>query len=180
MHLYYLAYGSNLHPVRLQRRTPSCRIIGQAILTSYRLQFHKLGKDGSGKCNAFFTGNADDRVIGIIYKINYDDKSALDDAEGAGYGYNIEEFSIKSENNRYNVFSYLADPAYIEDSVSPFSWYKNLVIHGAKFHRFPDTYIKNIESVGEIQDPDRARHQKLQQIATSIIPSTHISSGLSI
>ena len=54
--LYYLAYGSNLHPVRLTERVPSARFLGLTSLFGYQLRFHKRHEpDGSGKCNMYHT-----------------------------------------------------------------------------------------------------------------------------
>lgn len=36
--LLYFAYGSNLHPLRLQRRTPSARLAGLAVLEGHVLR----------------------------------------------------------------------------------------------------------------------------------------------
>lgn len=45
----YAAYGSNLHPVRLQERVKSASVRGTAVLEDWKLAFSKRSKDGSGK-----------------------------------------------------------------------------------------------------------------------------------
>jgi len=55
--LYYFAYGSNLHPLRLQARLSSAQLIGTTILPGYALKFHKLGHCLSGKCNIVRTND---------------------------------------------------------------------------------------------------------------------------
>jgi gamma-glutamylcyclotransferase len=53
--MYYFAYGSNMSLSRLRERVPSAEAVGCFSLNGHDLRFHKLSKDGSGKCDAFFT-----------------------------------------------------------------------------------------------------------------------------
>lgn len=53
----YFAYGSNMSLLRLWQRVPSAVRIGVFTLQGHQLRFHKLGKDGSGKCDAYQTNN---------------------------------------------------------------------------------------------------------------------------
>ena len=66
----YLAYGSNMSLNRLRSRTPSARRLGVFELRRHKLKFHKVGQDGSAKCNAFFTGIDTDIVEGVGFEIN--------------------------------------------------------------------------------------------------------------
>jgi hypothetical protein len=56
-------------------------------LAGHRLRFHKIGQDGSGKCDADVTGNPEDRILGVVYGLSRDDKTILDRHEGLGGGY---------------------------------------------------------------------------------------------
>ena len=47
----YFAYGSNMSSRRLRERMPGARAESRAILPCHRLAWHKIGKDGSGKCD---------------------------------------------------------------------------------------------------------------------------------
>jgi gamma-glutamylcyclotransferase len=49
--LYYLAYGSNLHPLRLMQRVSSAKVEDVIELPGRQGNFHKRSPDGSGKCN---------------------------------------------------------------------------------------------------------------------------------
>ncbi len=79
----YFAYGSNMSIARLRERVPSAVSFGCHALKEHDLRFHKSSKDGSGKCNAFFTGNDDDTILGVLFEIKSSEMSALDRAEGA-------------------------------------------------------------------------------------------------
>ena len=77
----YFAYGSNLLLARLGERTPSARRIERGRLSAHRLCWHKRGTlDGSGKCDAFLTGNTADLVWGALFEIADIERARLDAA----------------------------------------------------------------------------------------------------
>ena len=83
--IYYFAYGSNLHPVRLMERVPSAEFVGVIKQPRYRLAFHKKSRDGSGKCNILESDSELDQVFGVIYQLNPLHKNDLDRFEGNGH-----------------------------------------------------------------------------------------------
>ena len=157
--LKYFAYGSNLHPIRLRERTSFCSYLFKASLPGYKLSFHKKSGDSS-KCNALKTSKPENEVLGIVYEINEDEKSDLDTAEGLGCGYDEKEIFFDSSGDQIKVFTYLANNNYIDDSLSPFDWYKELVLEGAKYYHFPRAYIEEIMKIEFIEDQDLSRAEK--------------------
>ena len=152
--MLYAAYGSNLHPLRLQQRTPSAKLVGTAAIAHYALKFHKRGyRDFSGKCNLVFQRGA------IAYTAVYDVPSheivLLDKAEGAGAGYDRTLINV---NGFGDCLIYLAAPEHINKTLLPFSWYKALVIAGCEKLVFPDSYIEKIRAVEAIRDLKCDRH----------------------
>ena len=113
--LYYLAYGSNLHPVRLSERVPSARLIGPAVLPRFRLKFHMRGADDSGKGNLFADPAA--HAYGAVYAIEAHHKSLLDRYEGPGY--RCGRLNAEVGGRAYDCFVYLAAPGYVDDSLRP-------------------------------------------------------------
>ncbi|MCI5208758.1 MAG: gamma-glutamylcyclotransferase [Candidatus Electrothrix sp. ATG2] len=158
--MYYFAYGSNLHPHRLIERVPSARLLGTSCLKQFKLVFHKQGIDGSSKCGLLATGNPDDTVHGAIYELEAEHKPALDRFESLHQGYTDKGISLVYQEVEIRCFTYLAQKKYINDSLKPFHWYKNLVAIGAKYQNFPKQYVKMIESVESINDPDPQRRLK--------------------
>jgi hypothetical protein len=154
--LKYLAYGSNLHPLRLQQRVPSARPVGRVQLPGWQLRFHKRGSDGSAKCNIIETHDSSDRVHGVVYDIAAREKPALDRAEGLGRGYQLRRLHLRPHGE---TFFYVAAASHIDDSLQPFSWYKAYVVEGARFHGLPAAYIGAIEQAAAIADlhPQRQR-----------------------
>lgn len=153
--LYYFAYGSNLHPLRLAARIASARLFGTTSIPGYRLLFHKRGADGSAKCNLYHTAAELDHVYGAIYTIDPADKCTLDQIEGKGYCNQIIYLTYQGQH--YKCFTYIAEPHYIDNSLQPYHWYKELVILGARFLDIPQTYISEFEKLTSIDDPDQKR-----------------------
>ena len=155
----YFAYGSNMFTPWLCQpaRCPSARAVGIAELLGHELRWHKHSKkDGSGKCDIPAVSNA--FVLGVLYAIASDEKTPLDRAEGKGFGYDEIEVEILSGTNPVRAVTYQAtntDPA-----LRPYTWYRALVIAGAREHGLPASYIAGLESVPADQDPDSARHDE--------------------
>lgn len=165
----YFAYGSNLCMERLRRRkvTSATRVaIGR--LTGHRLHFHKQSADGSGKCNAYFTGNTSDEVVGVVFEIGCDEKRVLDLAEGLGRGYEEKSVSITTSNATLECFTYVAESFCIDWGLAPYSWYLDIVAAGAREQGLPVPYLQaNILNVEAIPDPDTERDNRERECLTS-------------
>ena len=162
MQLNYLAYGSNLHPMRLLERVPSAQLIGSTEIAGYELAFHKQSKDGSGKCNLFQSDGANRSIFGAVYRIDATEKPALDRAEGNGFGYLDAQVSVSSDGNTHTCFTYFAQQSYIVGHLKPYHWYKEMVLVGAEFLKYPQGYIETLRAIESVQDPDSGRRLKNQ------------------
>ena len=167
--LKYFAYGSNMHPLRLLQRVPSSKALAKAELHSHMLRFHKRGADGSGKCNVFHTGESRDKVIGVVYEMDAAEQPLLDLAEGLGRGYDLAEHTVIADDGEHEVFFYIAHQDYIDDELRPYTWYKELVLHGARLHDLPDVYIEELEMIEALMDPDKVREELHQRILAAKI-----------
>lgn len=148
----YVAYGSNLHPGRLQKRVPSAALVGTGLLPGYRLTFHKRSdKDGSGKCNILVGGAG---VYVAVYEIPNFDREILDTCEGLGTGYHNRDVQLDGFGE---CSTYVADSRVIDDSVQPMDWYKEYVLQGALYHGFPGDYLAQIECLAAVVDSDETR-----------------------
>ena len=157
----YFAYGSNMSTARLRERMPSCKPLSIATLPGHALHFHKRSADKSGKCNAFASGN-DNSVIGVLFSFDPAERAKLDKAEGVGIGYEHAMVTvINDKGRRRKVLTYLATPGYIDDSIKPYSWYKDFVLAGGREHGLPPEYIAEyIQSVEAIEDANKTRDKK--------------------
>lgn len=162
--LYYFAYGSNLHPERLRERVPSSRALAVAELDGHLLRFHKRGRDGSGKCSILPSGRPQDRVFGVVYRMAAAERILLDRAEGLGAGYRRIELIVRVDGMPRPVFSYRAQDEYIDEALLPFTWYRRLVLAGARHHGLPAAYVAAIEAIAARPDPDRERHARHERL----------------
>lgn len=156
--MLYLAYGSNLHPTRTGERVPSATLLGTTVVINRVLQFHKRSVDGSAKCNMT---RGDGAVHAAVYDIPADEKPYLDQAEGLGLGYRTETLEVPGHGECY---TYIAIGTQIDESLKPYSWYKQLVIVGCQALQFPQRYIDSVAAVDCIADPDNERHARNMQI----------------
>lgn len=169
--LLYLAYGSNLHPVRLGERVPSARVLGTVALSGWSLRFHKRSDvDGSAKCDLLRTAAESDLAYGAVYRMAARDKPALDAAEGAGY--RQQNLEVDLDGAARQAFAYLAEPSYREESLPPYDWYRDLVAAGARFLGLPRSYVSAIEGVSAVPDTDQARCRHASTILAAIQRST--------
>ena len=157
----YAAYGSNLHPERLQKRVPSATLLGTGFLPDYCLKFHKLSDvDGTGKCNIVVGGPG---VYLAIYNIATSERAQLDRIEGPGYEHqeiHVNDFGVCS--------TYIASSHSIVDSLQPADWYREYVVKGARFHAFPRQYLLSLESQSSIKDPDIDRSCREWQLVDEL------------
>lgn len=148
----YAAYGSNLHPLRLQKRVPSAKLLGTSILSGYEMRFNKKSDvDASGKCSI---NVADNFVHMAVFEIAVIEKCDLDKIEGLGKGYDEIPIQLAGYGT---CLTYIATPTVIEESILPMDWYKEMVMLGCLSNRFPDRYVENVQRVGAVRDSNRSR-----------------------
>lgn len=144
---------------RLVARVPSARPVCRARLHKHRLRFHKKGKDLSGKCDAEFTNDEKDYLLGVVFEIAVKEKLGLDLQEGLGNGYEEKYVSVFSpDGTQLEAITYYATN--IDPGLRPYEWYKEHVMRGACEHAFPTEYIQIIAAIETIPDTDRSRHEK--------------------
>ncbi|MEN8260592.1 MAG: gamma-glutamylcyclotransferase family protein [Pseudomonadota bacterium] len=167
--LHYLAYGSNLHPLRLKERVPSAKLVGTVALDGYRLAFHKRSIDASGKCNLLTSAGPSHRAYGAIFRIDEKHKNDLDRHERVGKGYRHAHLHLRSNNESHSCFCYVADPNYVDDALLPYDWYTRLVVLGAEYLGMPAAYLDRIKRLETIPDPDAKRKAQNEELIRRIM-----------
>lgn len=154
------SYGSNMSRRRMRSRLASARVVAVATLPGHELKFHKVGrKDNSAKCDAAYTGKAEDRVIGIVYEISRLDKMRLNLIEGLGFGYEEKQVELTTvEGSLMSAWMYYATD--VNTDMKPYHWYKQHVLAGAKENELPAEYLAGMEAVESIKDPDVRRAER--------------------
>jgi hypothetical protein len=167
--LNYFAYGSNLHPARLEARIGRCQFQGIALLEQADLRFHKVGVDASGKCDITIDDTSAGGVWGAVYQITTEQKTELDRFESLGQGYEIREVDVLTyEQGLMRVFTYQAMTAFVDPALQPFDWYHELVLRGARFHGFPAEYLARLQLIERLTDSDAERITLAQEVLRTI------------
>lgn len=166
----YFAYGSNLSSARLQARVPSARCLQRARLGAHRLVYHKVGADGSAKCDAFYTGLTADEVHGVVFEIATAHLPSLDAAEGPRYE-RVELQVVGEDGQPLTALTYRALPAYIDGGLVPYCWYRDHVLRGAREHGLPVDYIAERLEVACAEDPDAERCQQERAVHAELAPA---------
>jgi hypothetical protein len=119
--MLYFAYGSNMSIRRLidPKRVPSARKLCVARLPEHHLKFHKKSSDGSAKCDAYYTGDKKDFIIGVLFEIAESDKENLDKAEGLGSGYEEKAVLVRTGSGDQKAVMYSATD--IESCLKPYT-----------------------------------------------------------
>lgn len=156
------AYGSNLYRPRLLRRVPDARALGAARLAGHELRFHKVGMDGSGKCDAFAVADPASVTFGALYQLSAAGRARLDAAEGLGRGYREARVRVLTSAGE-EVPAFLYQATRIDPALRPFSWYLDHVIAGALDWGLPEHWIARLRGTPTLPDPDarRAARQRL-------------------
>jgi len=150
----YFAYGSNMSTARLLSRAPSARVEGIGLVTGRRLVFHKRGRDGSGKADAMVTDDPHSVVWGVVYLIEERHRAALDRAEGGYWATPVQV--VLNSCEVADCFLYQADPRPgLDPRLRPLPWYKACLVDGAREHRLPEPYLRELEAWEALRDPSR-------------------------
>ena len=68
---------------------------------------------------------------------------------------------VNDKGRRRKVLTYLASEDAIDDSLKPYTWYKDHVLAGSREHCLPSDYVSaHIEPVEAVEDPDTERDKK--------------------
>lgn len=161
----YFAYGSNMLTERLQERCPSARARQVAWADKYALAFCKRSRDGSGKATLSACPTAGCRVFGVVFDLDECKLPELDRAEGAAYD-RIDDFQVHIVGRRepLRVVTYIANAASIDPDLKPYDWYLKLIVAGARQHELPPRYIKAIEAMPWIADPEPDRKSQREAL----------------
>jgi len=160
---HYLAYGSNLHPLRLCDRVGPVECLGSVCLPGWRLCFDKRGSDGSAKANLRAAPDSNHQAWAAVFRLERRQYARLDRYEGCGRGYETFWLDLTLDGRETPVLTYLTPSHWQSAQAKPYRWYRDLVLAGARFHQFPSAVIEALNRIDTMADPDpeRADRQRL-------------------
>lgn len=139
----YFGYGSNMDLTALRAKGVTPRKSVQATLIGWRLRFsveHFFRHEG-GVGNIEKTGNAQDKVLGILHWCNDDDLARLDKLEARGIGYDRITLPFATHDGDETGYAYVGLPAYVNQSLLPTQRYLNILVRGATNAGLESGYI---------------------------------------
>lgn len=151
----YLAYGSNLWPRRLAERIGAFTILGSVSLPGWCLKFNKRGTDGSAKANLVPVADPDRHALAAAYRIPAAAREVLDRHEGRGRGYELLAVVVPEFGTPGVIYVSPVEWQIVDEY--PYDWYRDLIVAGARYHAFPETYIESLRSHPARPDRDRRR-----------------------
>ena len=133
----YLAFGSNMHRLRLERRVGMVIDHGRAVLRDYCHGFTKRGSDGTGK------GNIRPRLRGQVHGVVYElSRGQLDELERYEGGYARVRLEVLTGSERLAVESFQS--SMWSPNLAPTENYLEHYRRGMIEHALPDAYVREV------------------------------------
>ena len=139
----YFAYGSNLCIAQMTARVGAFLLASPpciARLGGHRLAFNMRADDGQVYANIHAPG---DHVLGVLYWCAANVFEKLDPFEA---GYSRERILVDCDGEVVEASAYKANPENICDGGTPSAEYVERILRGSRQHRFPEEYVRRIES----------------------------------
>lgn len=137
--LIYFAYGSNIKKEQMNERNVVIYKSYKGFIKDYKLEFNKQSKDGSSKANII-------KVIGkIVWGICFElDTDGFENLKKYEKGYEELEVAVYNENQEilFTAKTFISNKICVK---LPTNEYLQRIITGAKQHKLPEDYIKEIE-----------------------------------
>jgi hypothetical protein len=152
MKRYYFAYGSNMHPVQMQKRCPDSRLIGPVRLDGWHITFspkHSGANIYQLHCAAESETQAADmgpNVWGIAYEISEKDEAVLDICESVAQN-SYEKTIIPCPDFKNTELLVYTVPA-CRGRILPYQDYHERIVDALEFHQICPVYISYIKKIG--------------------------------
>lgn len=145
----YFAYGSNLCESRLVSRAPSARFLGPARLDAHELRFHKRGRDGTAKADAW-QATDESHVWGAVAELAEADLLRLDSFEP---GYARSLLTVVTGSIGRPAWVYRADQSAVDSGLTPHAWYLDHLLHGGRARGLPAGYLASLSQSPVLAGP---------------------------
>ncbi len=155
----FFAYGTNVLLAKMMSLVTFAQAIGLAELSGYQLIFNKKShKDDSGLANLTATQKATDKVYGNLYEVSDSYLSTLELAEGIQHGYHTQKVTVLCQGENISATIFLCDdPAFLQNNLKPFDWYKAMIVRGLERLEAPADYTQKVKKMEDILDVDVQR-----------------------
>jgi cation transport regulator ChaC len=150
-HVWYFAYGSNMHDSAFRERRRIMPVEWRAgRIVGYRLRFNLEGRPKGKAAPANIRPDPNAEVWGVLYRITRRDLLRLDSTEGVpGRGYRPTRLVAEDlDGNHVHVVAYsaLGKPT---DGI-PSLRYISLLREGARAHGLPAHWLQYLDSIAHV------------------------------
>lgn len=164
----YFAYGEKMFSPNLLNIIPKATHCGVAKIMGYKLFFHRKSQnDISGKCNIIPVKDPASEVYGVLYQLTDLERCVLDKEQSLGHrsqAINLRVFPVEGASTEGEfAFTYVCEKDNVFEDLVPYSWYKEMIIEGAKEHNLPEDYICFLQQIASMQDPNIHRATKVKR-----------------
>lgn len=130
----YFAYGSNMNPARMRARGLDFVKAESATLPGFRLVFNKQSHCRPSVAYANVKPSSNRQVEGVLYTLaKADELDLMDHYEGTPVRYSRECLYVVTATGPRSSWIYVANPAFINDSLLPESSYLEHLLAGRDF-----------------------------------------------
>ncbi len=155
---YYFGFGSNMNLTSLRAKGVEPLWARRATLYGWRLRFnvqHFFRALEGGVGNIEYTGDAADRVLGVVYACPDESLAPLDAVEAYGHGYDRIQLEVTAETGEgraaYNsenllALTYVGMPEFIDDRCLPCRRYLNILLAGARQAGLDAAYVRDLSA----------------------------------
>ena len=142
----YFAYGSNLFTERIRINNPSATYRNIGRLADHKLDFNHFSRRWRGAAATVVPGQGEE-VWGVLWELEDEDLTSLDDQEGVPHVYNRIEVAVElPSGEEVAAVSYrLVVP--LQEDRRPSGVYKDVIVKGAREHKLPQHYIDKLEQI---------------------------------
>lgn len=131
---YYFAYGSNMNSERMEARDLQVLSACSGWLEGFGLRFNKRSRRDATLACANVIYAPDERVEGVLYHLaTTSEIIKLDPHEGTPFMYSRELFQIQTISSLLPAWTYIANPAVIDNTIRPARWYVEHLLAGKAF-----------------------------------------------
>lgn len=150
---FYFAYGSNMNPARMQARELHFRSAHRAHLPGYELCFNKQSHSRPEVAYANIRPASGAVVEGVLYQLaDTTAVAGMDVYEGTPVRYSRECVHVWCDNRPVPAWVYMANPAYINNSLLPEERYLAHLLAGEAF--LSPRYLARLRAQAASPSPD--------------------------
>lgn len=146
--MLYFGYGSNLNLTSLRAKGVSPLASVQGRLRGWRLVFdvpHWFRIEG-GVGNIRHTGDAADRVLGLVHRCVPEDFTKLDALEANGIAYERRLLPVETADGPQEAYTYVGLPQILDPSCIPSRRYLALLTTGAEAAGLDSEYVAQLRA----------------------------------